>query len=306
MKLATTTSVLSRHADIAPQDALFAEMVLCREAGFTSLDLRLSSQAKRGYPLEGNDWERWAEKIGLEAQRLGLDFPQAHAFVYRTAESTDMTLDRPWYEERIRRSIRVAGMLNIPWIVIHPADFSSDDTYDFEKNRSFNLAYWAPFVDLAIQCGVGIAFENLYPSGRLPKRYCSDFHELMDLADAFGTEHVGICWDTGHAAIAGQDQPAAFCAIGSRLKALHIHDNHQRTKGDEHMIPYFGTLNWNKILQAISETGYDGAFAFEIKQGSAMLPPEMTKNMLSCIYQLGLCMTDRIKNCAGRSISLCG
>lgn len=306
MKLATTTSVLSRRADIAPKDALFAEMALSRAAGFTSLDLRLSSQAKAGYPLAENDWERWAEQIGLEAQRLGLDFPQAHAFIYRTSESTDMTLDRPWYEERIRRSIRVAGMLNIPWIVIHPADFCFDISYDFEKNRSFNLSYWAPFVDLAIQCGVGIAFENLYPSGRLPQRYCSDYQELIDLADSFNTDHVGICWDTGHAAVAGQDQPAALRAIGSRLKALHIHDNHQRAKGDEHLIPYLGTLNWDKILHALGEIGYDRTFSFEIKQGSAMMPPEMTENMLLFIHRLGLYMMDQIRSYAERSALLCG
>ena len=33
--------------------------------------------------------------------------------------------------------------------------------------------------------------------------------EIIDLADSFGEDLVGICWDTGHGALSLQDQGAA-------------------------------------------------------------------------------------------------
>ena len=43
--------------------------------------------------------------------------------------------------------------------------------------------------------------------------------------------------------------------------ALHINDN--RGNGDEHIIPYFGTMNLDEIMNALINIGYNGYFTFE-------------------------------------------
>ena len=68
------------------------------------------------------------------------------------------------------------------------------------------------------------------------------------------------CWDTGHANCEG-NQYDDITAIGSDLFALHINDN--RGYGDEHILPYLGTVNMDEIVNALLDIGYKGYFTFE-------------------------------------------
>ena len=293
MYLSTTTNILSRFDPVTPQESLVHAMALCREAGFEHLDLHFGHQGRDGFPLASDGWEKWVDRIGEEAQRLGVDFRQAHAFHYRTRESTAPLENRAWYEERMRRSVLAAERLGVQWLVQHPSDFDAAPNYDFEKTRAFNIAYWSPFVELADKHHVGIAFENLYLSGH-HQRYCSEVDELIDFIDAFAGAPVGACWDTGHAAVARQNQPAAIRKLGKRLKALHIHDNHGLPKGDEHLLPYRGTVPWDAIYQALAEIRYDWNFSFEVKRESQEVPAFLCGDMLRSMYRLGEYMVSRI------------
>ena len=87
--------------------------------------------------------------------------------------------------------------------------------------------------------------------------------------------------------MAGQNQPQAIRKIGSRLKAMHIHDNHGLPRGDEHLLPYFGTVDWPPILEAIHAIGYDNNFSLEVKQATYNLPPELCGDMLRFMFRLG-------------------
>lgn len=286
MRLSTTTNILSLRDPTPPVLTVFKEMDLCYAAGFRHFDLHLGAQAHEGYPLAQDEWESWVDAVGEKAAKLNVTICQGHSFHYKTHESTDMRLNRAWYEERFRRSIVAAHRLGIQWLVMHACDFNDDPEYDFDKARAFNLRYWQPFVELAVSLDVGIAFENLYASGQ-HARYCSEVDELIDLVDTFRDPHVGVCWDTGHAHVAGQDQPSAIRKLGSRLKAMHIHDNHGLPKGDEHLLPFFGTLDWPSIMQAVHEIGYDNNFSLEVKQALHHLPPELCGDMLRFMYSLG-------------------
>ncbi|MBR5109618.1 MAG: sugar phosphate isomerase/epimerase [Clostridia bacterium] len=286
MFLSITSDILSDQDAVLPEKRLIRAMELCRGAGFRYIDLNFATHVQPGFPMAAPGWERWADAVGETAARLGVSFRQSHSFVYRTRESTDMTIDRARYDERIRRSIRAAARLGVEWLVMHAADFDADPDYDFDKARRYNLNYWQPFIDLAAREGVGIAFENLFASG-CHRRYCSTAEELIDLAEGFRTPLVGVCWDTGHAAVAGQNQPAAIRLIGSLLKCTHIHDNHCRPKEDEHLIPYYGSIDWPPILKTLAEIGYAGNFSLEIKQATRPLPEAVCGDMLRFLNALG-------------------
>ena len=113
--------------------------------------------------------------------------------------------------------------------------------------------------DLAGYCapkGIVIAVENL-PGDRL----CNNSEELRTLVERFGPQEVGICFDIGHANMHG-DPVATFRRIGDRVVALHISDN--SGVADNHDLPYTGTIDWPAFMRAMEESGFEGAFMYEV------------------------------------------
>ena len=96
----------------------------------------------------------------------------------------------------------------------------------------------------------------------------------MDLCDAFGDpEHVGICYDFGHANLTGGSHRQNLNAIGKRLKAVHVQDNHGQS--DEHLLPFFGSIDWEQAMLGLAESGYTGDLTFEIQEYGRYLPRDM-------------------------------
>ena len=73
---------------------------------------------------------------------------------------------------------------------------------------------------------------------------------------------VGICLDTGHAYLQG-DLPDAIEIVSGELVTTHVHDN--RGKGDDHLVPFDGTIDWPTALMSFEKVGYDGVIMFELE-----------------------------------------
>ena len=50
-------------------------------------------------------------------------------------------------------------------------------------------------------------------------------------------------------------------ALGDELRGVHINDN--RGGGDEHILPWMGTMNLDDIMHGLIDSGYKGSFTFE-------------------------------------------
>jgi len=72
---------------------------------------------------------------------------------------------------------------------------------------------------------------------------------------------VGICLDFGHAHLDG-DVLDAVETVAEHVIATHVHDN--RGRGDDHLLPFDGTIEWAGVLTAVQKIGYDAPFIFEI------------------------------------------
>jgi sugar phosphate isomerase/epimerase len=72
---------------------------------------------------------------------------------------------------------------------------------------------------------------------------------------------AGICLDFGHAFLGG-DVPDAIETVAEHLIATHVHDNHRR--GDDHLVPYAGGIDWNGALMSMQKVGYDGIYLMEL------------------------------------------
>jgi sugar phosphate isomerase/epimerase len=77
--------------------------------------------------------------------------------------------------------------------------------------------------------------------------------ELAEIFSRSSPEFIGMCYDSGH----GNFHAASIGLLESnkhRLLALHLHDNDGT--GDQHLVPFFGTVDWPRITRSIAESSY--------------------------------------------------
>ena len=104
----------------------------------------------------------------------------------------------------------------------------------------------------------GIALENLWGS-----MIRGGYAMLARLCDSFDADNIGICWDTGHANILNKESPQddAIRYLGKRIKCTHIHNNFSDL--DPHLPPDSGNIEWDKVMKAFNDIGYNGALTLE-------------------------------------------
>jgi sugar phosphate isomerase/epimerase len=110
---------------------------------------------------------------------------------------------------------------------------------------------------------------------------------VLEAADGLpGSEHLGICIDTGHANMHRDryDEPAtAFLQrFASRLIHLHLSDN--GGQADDHSIPGRGSVEWYAVTQALAAAAYDGMAVLELR---ADPPEQATAESISFLERLG-------------------
>lgn len=272
MEISTSTNICAFQRGRVRLPVEFS-IETCARAGYRVLDINFCMAMNPESPLRGPDWEAYVRSIGELARRYGIRFNQSHLPYYDVAarQGTD---EAKIMEELIRRSILGTAMLGARWAVTHPFTVYAAGT-DVCVSREANLRYYAPHVALARSCGIGIALENDFEyQGTRQRIYCASAHELADLCDAFGDgEHVGACYDFGHANLTGGFHRQNLNVLGKRLKAVHVQDNHGRE--DEHLLPFFGSIDWEEAMRGLAESGYAGDLTFEIQEYGRYLPQDL-------------------------------
>ena len=284
MRLSTSTNIMEDAEKVFDVISLEECVVSLKEAGYKYIDINLAGQGRPGMPLTQDDWLEWAQRVREFADKLGVEFKQSHAYFYNQSDFSRP--DRDWREELVRRSIIASGILGVEWMVMHPANMRDEVWYDPEAALRFNVEYHLPYVELAKKHNVGIAIENMLERGKM-RRFSAHPDELIALVDEINDPSVGICWDFGHANVTGVNQPEALRRIGSWLKATHVADNHGEQ--DEHLPPFYGTVDWRGVMKALKDIGYAGDFAFEIQFFTDVLPGDLKlrHNLLKFTYDLG-------------------
>lgn len=269
-------------------------------AGFRWLDFNfLDWFADPRSPFVGGGWEAWLEGAGAAAEDAGARFNQAHA----PCPVYSLERDLEGYKALCRRAIRGCGMLGIPWMVFHAAYYpwNFGSSLDF---FAFNQAFFGELLEDCHRYSVGIAIENIWPVLQDIPIWSTD--ALIQLADSFHDPLVGICWDTGHGNLTGNshnykahntpqflpygNQYESLTKIGGRLKALHIHDNNGMD--DDHLPPFFGTIQWKEVLRGLRDIGYRHSFTFEAHYAVRRLPPALLDDGIAYLYKVGRALLD--------------
>lgn len=249
MKLCTTTGDFERFCP----DRL-DRLRHIREAGFRYVDLSLYSLEGDADLLFSPDYEKKTLALREEAERLGLTFLQAH--------SPGGNPLAPEQKERLTeatvRSIEICSLLDIPNIVVH-----SGASYDLTEAEPYFAAH-RPFYDRLVpvmeKTGVSVLAENTTHRNIGNYFFPVTGKDLYDFCEYIDHPLFHACWDTGHANCEGV-QYDHIMTIGHHLRAVHINDN--RGGADEHLVPFFGTVNMDDVMCALIDVGFSGPFTFE-------------------------------------------
>lgn len=104
----------------------------------------------------------------------------------------------------------------------------------------------------AQSAGVTIGIE---PINRFETYFINRGAQALALAEAVGPD-CGVCLDVFHMNIEEPDMYATITNTGSRIANFHVADNNR-------MAPSQGDFDWQRILNTLTATGYDGALAVE-------------------------------------------
>lgn len=284
MRLSTSTNIMDRYQRVQGVVSMEACIRACHEAGYRVLDMNFCDMSNPGMPLALDDWQRWTEDVASLAASLDIVFSQSHAHFYNFLNPQLENLD--YHEEMLRRSIVASSMLGVPWITMHAGTDATSGGYSDSRSLAGNIAYLTPYVEMAQRHNVGVTLENMFDPTPSKRTFTASTENLLALVDAFDPAAVGVCWDFGHANLVGMDQVASLRAVsGARLKAVHVADNHGVR--DDHLLPFYGTMDWPPLVAVLKEIGYTGDFTYEITPFLDGVPPVLRQTALRHTVEVG-------------------
>ncbi len=230
-----TTDIAGQDAELAPLFAAFSA------AGFTALHWCHNWVGKQILYDE-----QYAADVAALAESHGLRIADIHGFSRSRDEYISDELVLVMNTNRIEFAARVGAST----VVMHLPQRACPPVGEGVEMSTALLEMLRPAWQTH---GVRLAIENL-PHHRTPNEYFDIMFER------FEPEFVGLCYDSGHAALTGQHDLIA--RHGDRLLVTHLHDNDGES--DQHLLPGKGKIDWARELVAIKQSGYSGTINLEV------------------------------------------
>lgn len=244
MKLATTT------ADFCTWGAEYEESVkLIHDAGFRYMDINITRRI-----CDSPDGLEEAKRLREFAEKLDMKFIQAHS-----PEGNPLSPEQcDRLVQLTNRSIEICEVLGVPQTVVH-AGWKKD----IGKEQYFkeNLDFYKRLYPAMEKTGVNVLIENSTKKNLGAYYYFFTGEQMVDFLKYANHPLLHAVWDTGHGNTEG-GQYEQLMALGKELYGIHVHDNSEH--GDEHTMPYFGTLNMDDVINGLIDSGYQGYFTFEV------------------------------------------
>ena len=117
--------------------------------------------------------------------------------------------------------------------------------------NEIGLERFKRIVAKAKELGIRFAFENTRQKGYLEY-----------VLGAIKDETVGLCMDAGHIHTHFNDE-FNYEFFKGRYYMVHLHDNHGDGL-DEHLLPFDGTVDWEKVIRILKENNFAGPLTLEL------------------------------------------
>ncbi len=249
MDIGLSTLICSSHVS-APDRDMFGCLELFAELGVAAIEYNDQSLPRF-----------WADPlsdllaVAAKAREFGIRLWSAHNPCNDWDLSSADEEHRRAAVEAHRRMIDVLGAMGVEHFVVHhvrPSTLAGDPA---AMERGEQSLY--ELLEEARDAGVVLLIENF---GNLAA------DALVATVEKLEDEWLGIVVDVGHAhhsqlAVSAESE---IYTAAPYLRSLHIHDNHGRGAGDEHLPPGWGTIDWASVMRALKDVGYEGPFMLEV------------------------------------------
>ncbi|MBE6551970.1 MAG: sugar phosphate isomerase/epimerase [Ruminococcaceae bacterium] len=232
--------------------------------------------------------EEFYRDLGEYAREKGIKICQAHAPFASSYPEEEKSAKR---FEDIVRSIKYASWLGAPMIVVHPCchlDYSAEG--NAEKLFEYNLDFYRRLIPHAREYNIKIAIENIgYVS------VTSTPERLGKLYDTLNDPVFTVCFDVGHCLLEKVDPAEAIRYLGDRLVngCTHVHDN--CGVSDDHTLPYYGKVDWESVMKALADIGYNGDLNYEASGFIKDIPVSLRPDGLAYMARIGHYLISRFE-----------
>ena len=235
---------------------------LYAKAGFKDLDLNFCEMMNPQSILNTEQAGAYIDKLMQLKREYGLTYMQAHAPYPRAGQ------DPKEMEEKILKAIFYAKEAGVPHIVVHPVRGGIEE----------NKRYYSNLLEKSQD--IIIAIENM--ESREEIFSMRDIRAICSICPS----RLKALLDTGHANILGLDIPKEIMEAEGILAGTHINDN--MGKSDEHLLPFMGNIDWEKVVHALRDAGYDGFMTYEAMYYSRSLSINDTDMVIKKAFETGI------------------
>lgn len=196
--------------------------------------------------LNFGDIKKWADETDTLLWSFHFPFSPFDKIDISNESTCEGTIS--YFEELIKK----AAAIGIKIFVIHP---SGEPIEENDRPKRMKCAKESLFTlaEIAKKYDAVIAVEDL-PRTCLGK----DSDEISELIGVH--ENLRICFDVNHLL---SENPVDFIhKLGDKIITVHISD--YDFVNERHWLPGEGKLDWQAILQAFKDIGYNGVWLYEI------------------------------------------
>lgn len=231
-----------------PARDVLGELAWIANLGFDFVDLTLEPPAAAPWRIDPA-----AIRSALQKHRLHV---VGHTAYYLSIGSPFESIRKAAVSE-LRSAIQAFAALGAKWMNIHPDGHSPFHPVDFAISQ--NLASLRELLPVAEEQGLGLMIENVPGKFNSAAQLGAILKELPE---------VGLHLDIGHCNLMVQHNTAAeiINEFHHRIRHVHIHDN-RGGSADLHLALGSGTLDYQKYVRLLKQTGYEGTITLEVFTG---------------------------------------
>lgn len=288
MILSTTTGEIAKR--LGDEEAIR----IIAQAGFDAFDYSLFAYDDES-PVYGVSYKEYVAGLIDTAQKYYICCNQAHAY-FPSNKWGDEEFNKKTFG-KIVRGMEVAAMLGAKTIIVHPfTSYPKDMTP--EKIMEVNLFFYNSLLPYCKEFKIRVALENMFTRdkkrGYIIGSTCGRGEEFRAYMEALDSQWFIACLDLGHSSLVGDEAYDAIRVLGKKyLHALHVSDNDYCN--DNHTLPYLGSMEWNKIFQALAEIGYKDDFTYEADSFISGFPDDFLPDVSAFMCKVGRYMIRRIE-----------
>ena len=273
---------------------------LLAKAGYDSIDYSMF------FPVDSGVLTLPDDELRERYTRLRRHIESCGLYVYQTHTPFPTYTWNPERDpvifEAERKALLISSVLGARYAVVHPP-ILRENRYGSKsaENKEVAVDLYSRLLPYLDEYDVSIAIENMFNHDPVKNcicpTVCSSSEEMADYVDTMNSlckekPRFVACLDVGHSNLAG-DKPVGDMVrtLGSRLKALHIHDNYG--KNDDHTAPGFGNIDWAGFCGALKEIGYDGDFVYEADNFHRHFDKSLTFDAGALLCKIARNMTEK-------------